>query len=105
VALVLETVGVERDAIFADFLRSNAAVPQLRAQILDTIRNRAETPSPEVMSFAEARITDEVLGVREEYLDAAQRTIDAEFGSSAKYLAALGVTPDEVSRLRESLLG
>ena len=35
VATVLEAVGIERDAILADFLRSNDAVPSLRESILD----------------------------------------------------------------------
>jgi protein-tyrosine phosphatase len=104
VALVLETVGVPHDAIVADFLRSNAAVPQLRERILESIRNRAEeTTTPEIVTFAEARLDAEVLGVREEYLAAAKRTIDAEYGSTAGYLDALGVTEDQVTRLRESL--
>ncbi|MBJ7340438.1 tyrosine-protein phosphatase [Mycolicibacterium sp.] len=106
VALVLETVGVPREAILADFVRSNAAVPKLRERILESIRNRAEeTTTPEIVTFAEARLGEEVLGVRPEYLDAAKRTIDAQYGSSAGYLEALGVTSDEVSRLREYLLG
>ncbi len=105
VALVLETIGVPREEILADFVRSNAAVPQLRERILESIRNRAEeTTTPEIVTFAEARLGDEVLGVREEYLDAAKRTIDAEYGSSADYLEALGVTSDQVWRLREYLL-
>ncbi|MET0474460.1 MAG: tyrosine-protein phosphatase [Mycobacterium sp.] len=106
VALVAETVGVPRDAIVADFLRSNAAVPQLRDRILESIRNRAEeTTTPEIVTFAEARLNEEVLGVREEYLDAAKRSIDTEYGSTAGYLEALGVTSDQVTRLREALLG
>ena len=81
-ALVLETVGVDRDAILADFLRSNDAVPQLRESILESVRNRAaEEPTDEIVTFAEARLTEEVLGVREEYLDAAWRMIDSEYGS------------------------
>lgn len=105
VALVLETVGVEKDAIMADFLRSNDAVPQLRERILESIRDRAEeSTTPEIVTFAEARLNEEVLGVREEYLDAARRTIDHEFGSPAKYLEALGVTPGDADRLRTSLL-
>lgn len=105
VALVLESAGVERDAILADFLRSNHAVPQLRDRILESIRNRAEeSTTPEIVTFAEARLDDEVLGVREEYLAAAQRTIDREYGSTVAYLEAVGVTSDQVSRLRESLL-
>ncbi|MEU0497084.1 tyrosine-protein phosphatase [Mycobacterium sp. NPDC006124] len=106
VALVLETVGVQRDAIVADFLRSNAAVPQLRERILESIRSRAEeTTTPEIVTFAEARLTEEVLGVHEDYLTAAKRSIDAEYGSSAGYLESLGVTADEVSRLRGFLRG
>jgi len=106
VALVLDTVGVDRDAIVSDFLRSNDAVPQLRERILESIRNRAvKTPTDEIVTFAEARLNDEVLGVRDEYLDAAWRTIDEEYGSPANYLGALGVTADQVSRLRSNLLG
>ena len=105
VALVLEAVGVEREAIAADFLRSNAAVPQLRASILESIQSRAaESSTPEIVTFAEARLTDEVLGVREEYLDASRRTIDRDHGSVPKYLAAIGVTTDQIARLREALL-
>jgi len=104
VALVLETVGVQRDAIVADFLRSNAAVPDLRERILESVRNRAdETTTPEIVTFAEARLNEEVLGVREEYLDAAKRTIDSEYGSTAGYLESLGVTSDQVTRLRQAL--
>ncbi len=105
VALVLETVGVGRDAIMADFLRSNTAVSPLRERILESIRNRAEeTTTPEIVTFAEARLNDEVLGVRDEYLAAAKRSIDAGYGSSAGYLESLGVTAEQVSRLRGFLL-
>ena len=80
VALVLETLGVDRDAILADFLRSNDAVPQLRESILESVRNRAaEEPTDEIVTFAHARLTEEVLGVREEYLDAAWRMMGSEY--------------------------
>lgn len=105
VALVLESIGVDRDAIIADFLRSNDAVPRLRESIMESIRNRFEDTTDEIITFAEARLTDEVLGVREEYLDAARRTIDADYGSLPNYLAALGVTADQVELLRAALLG
>jgi protein-tyrosine phosphatase len=105
VALVLEAIGVDRDAILADFLRSNDAVPRLRESIMESIRNRPEGTTDEIVTFAEARLTDEVLGVREDYLDAARRTIDAEYGSLPDYLASLGVTTDQVGLLRAALLG
>ena len=88
---MLEAAGVERDAIVADFLRSNEAVPQLRARILDAVRQRSDVEvTPELMTFTEARLSDEVLGVRAEYLDAARRTIDENFGSLDGYLRERG---------------
>ena len=79
-------------------------MPQLRERILESIRTRAgESATPEIVTFAEARLHEEVLGVREGYLAAAKRTIDAQYGSTAGYLEAIGVTKDQVSRLRESL--
>ena len=106
VALVLETAGVARDAILADFLRSNDAVPQLRERILESFRNRGDDDTTdEIITFAEARLTDEVLGVHADYLSAARRTIDEEYGSLANYLEALGVTDGDVDRLRTNLLG
>jgi protein-tyrosine phosphatase len=103
VATVLEAIGVDRDAIMADFLRSNDAVPQLREHILESVRDRSETP--EVVTFAEARLTDEVLGVREDYLAAARRSIEENYGGLRGYLTAAGVTDEDVARLRVELLG
>ena len=40
VALLLDAAGVDRDTVMADYLQSNAAVPQLRAQIMEMIRSR-----------------------------------------------------------------
>ena len=61
--------------------------------------------TPELLSFAEARLTDAVLGVRTEYLDAARRTIDDHFGSLDGYLRSAGITGADVARLRDALLG
>lgn len=102
VATVLEALGVPRDAIVADFLRSNAAVPQLRDRILESVRDRSATP--EVVTFAEARLTDEILGVREDYLAAAHRSIEENYGGLRGYLAAAGVTDEDVAKLRAALV-
>ena len=105
VASVLEAIGVDHDTIVADFLRSNDAVPQLRARISEMIAQRRETElTPEVVTFTEARLSDGVLGVREEYLDAARQTIDEEFGSLDAYLRDAGITAADVARLRSALL-
>jgi protein-tyrosine phosphatase len=103
VATVLEAIGVDRDAVLADFLRSNDAIPRLREQLLESVRERTETA--EEATFVEARLTDAVLGVREEYLDAARRSIADNYGSLRGYLEAAGVTDDDLTRLRAALLG
>ncbi|HME46847.1 tyrosine-protein phosphatase [Mycobacterium sp.] len=105
VAVVLESVGVDRDAIIADYLRSNDAVSQLRDRILDMMSQRAGSGmTPEAATFAEARLSEDVLGVREEYLDAARRTIDENYGSLDAYLRAAGVSADDLGALRTALL-
>jgi protein-tyrosine phosphatase len=106
IATVLEAVGIDRDTIVADYLRSNDAVPQLRARIYEMIQHRSDTElTPEVVTFTEARLSDGVLGVRAEYLAAARQTIDEEFGSLDGYLGDAGITEADVDRLRSALLG
>ena len=92
------------EAILADYLRSNDAVSRLRDAILTTMRSR-EGMTDEVISFAESRLTDEVLGVREQYLSSARRVLDETHGGLAGYLEAAEVTPVDVQRLRTALLG
>ena len=104
VAVALEAAGVDRDAILTDYLRSNDAVSRLRDSILSTMRSR-EGVTDEVVSFAESRLTDEVLGVREDYLAAARRVLDETHGGLRDYLAAAGVSGDDVARMRARLLG
>jgi protein-tyrosine phosphatase len=104
VAVTLEAAGLQPDAIMADYLRSNDAVGRLREAILTTMRSR-EGVTDEVVSFAESRLTDEVLGVREQYLFSARRVLDETHGGLAGYLDAAGVTDQDVARLRTALLG
>ena len=104
VAVALEAAGVGQDAIMADYLRSNAAIAPLRESILTTMRSR-EGITDEVVSFAESRLTDDVLGVREEYLASARRVLDETHGGLAEYLQSAGVTADDLARLRGRLPG
>ncbi|MGV0625660.1 tyrosine-protein phosphatase [Mycolicibacter minnesotensis] len=106
VAMVLRAAGVDRDAVFADFLRSNTAVPALREQIMEMIRSRPEPEiTPEVLTFTEARLSDAVLGVRADYLEAAERSAEENFGSIDGFLEAAGVTDADIHGLRSALLG
>jgi protein-tyrosine phosphatase len=104
VAVVLEAAGVAPDAIHADFLRSNAAVPALRQRILESVQERSGE-TPEIVTFAETRLTDEVLGVRIEYLQTARQVIDDVYGSLGGFLAEAGITDDELNRAQQTLLG
>jgi protein-tyrosine phosphatase len=106
VALVLETVGLDREAILADYLHSNAAAAQLRSRVLELIRQRADGElSDETAALTEARLSDEVLGVRGEYLDVARRAIDESCGSLDAYLREAGITEADVDRLCDVLRG
>jgi protein-tyrosine phosphatase len=104
VAVALEAAGVTRDAILTDYLRSNDAVATLRRHILETMGSR-DGITDEAVSFAESRLTDEVLGVREQYLVSARRVLDETHGGLDGYLQAAGVSDADVTRLRSRLLG
>jgi len=105
VGVVLRAAGVDADAVMADYLASNAASGQLRDQILTRIRDRfdGEIPS-EMAELTETRLSDDVLGVHEDYLDAALRVLDDEHGSLDGYLNAAGVTATDLDKLRAALL-
>lgn len=106
VSTVLAAVGVDRDVIVTDYLRSNDAVATLRDRISDMIAQRTDVElTPEVETFTKARLSDGVLGVRAEYLEASWKSIDESHGSLDGYLRATGITGDDVARLRSALLG
>jgi protein-tyrosine phosphatase len=104
VAIALEAAGVDKDLILTDYLRSNTATARLREHILETTRSR-DGVTDEVVSFMQSRLTDEVLGVREQYLSTSRRVVDENFGGLDAYLRHSGVTIDDVTRLRAQLLG
>jgi protein-tyrosine phosphatase len=104
VAVVLEAIGVSRDAILTDYLRSNDAVGSLRERIMESVTSHAGE-TPEIASFAEARLTDGVLGVRESYLATSHRVIDENYGDLKGFLRACEVTDDDIARARTELLG
>lgn len=104
VAVALESIGVDPDEILTDYLHSNTATARLRENILQTTRDR-DGVTDEVVSFMESRLTDEVLGVREQYLSTSRRVIDEQYGGLDAYLRVAGVTTDDVARLRSQLVG
>ncbi|MEU0673662.1 tyrosine-protein phosphatase [Streptomyces sp. NPDC006172] len=97
VAVTLLALGVERDAILADYLESNAKHRRYKVRRSGT---SADAYSPEVME-----LLGPLFDARAEYLTAALETIEANWGGVDPYLEqGLGLTEQTRERLRERLL-
>ncbi|MFI0235687.1 tyrosine-protein phosphatase [Streptomyces sp. NPDC016845] len=97
VAVTLLAVGVERDAIEADYLESNAKHRRYKVRRSGTT---ADTYSPEVME-----LLSPLFDARAEYLRAAFDTIEETWGTADRYFAeGLGFGAADRDRLRERLL-
>ncbi|MET7724169.1 tyrosine-protein phosphatase [Streptomyces mirabilis] len=97
IAVTLLALDVERDAIVADYLESNATHRRYKVR-----RNGSSEAarSPEVME-----LLIPLFDARAEYLTAAFETIEETWGGIDAYLErGLGVTPEQRERLRERLL-
>jgi protein-tyrosine phosphatase len=98
-SLVLDTLGVERPAILADYLAS-ARAPGLLALKPGIIASTAERHG----HVLPEEVVDALIGVKTAYLDAAFAEIEAREGSVAAYLQASGVTQATQDALRARLL-
>uniref|UniRef100_A0AAU2VJ62 Tyrosine-protein phosphatase n=1 Tax=Streptomyces sp. NBC_00008 TaxID=2903610 RepID=A0AAU2VJ62_9ACTN len=97
IAISLLAVGVGRETIEADYLKSNDTHRRYRVRRSDT---SAAGMSPEVME-----LLSPLFGAHSEYLAAAFATIDETWGGTDRYLSeGLKVTPATRERLRERLL-
>ncbi|MFE7711311.1 tyrosine-protein phosphatase [Streptomyces sp. NPDC057486] len=97
IAVSLLAVGVEREAIEADYLKSNDPHRRYKVRRTDT---SATGMSPEVME-----LLSPLFDARAEYLAQAFSTIEETWGSTDRYLAeGLKLTPEVLERLRGRLL-
>jgi protein-tyrosine phosphatase len=97
IAITLLALGVEREAVVADYLESNA---KHRRYKVHRSSSSASAYSPEVME-----LLSPLFDARAEYLQAAFETIDETWGGVDTYLEkGLKVTPEIRGRLRERLL-
>ncbi|MEU6534866.1 tyrosine-protein phosphatase [Streptomyces sp. NPDC047000] len=95
IAVTLLALGVEREAIFADYLESNAKHRRYKVR-----RTGDSAYSPEVME-----LLGPLFDARAEYLTAALETAEETWGGVDAYLErGLGVTPPVRERLRDRLL-
>ncbi|WP_028477258.1 tyrosine-protein phosphatase [Nocardia sp. CNY236] len=91
VATLLRAIGVAEADVRADYLLSNAAVSALRSMLTTKPASGMEFP-------------DDLLGVHPEYLDSATTAMTELHGDLRGYLAAVGLTPDLIERLRTRML-
>jgi protein-tyrosine phosphatase len=97
IAVTLLALGVERDAIVADYLESNATHRRYKVH---RSSSSAAAYSPEVME-----LLSPLFDARAEYLTAAFETIEQTWGGVDPYLEqALRITPELREGLRERLL-
>ncbi|GAA3149627.1 tyrosine-protein phosphatase [Streptomyces echinatus] len=97
IAVTLLALGVEREAIVADYLESNAKHRRYRVRRSGS----ADTAyTPEVMD-----LLSPLFDARAEYLEAAFASIEETWGGVEAYLAqGLALAPESRERLRERLL-
>ncbi|MFF0427092.1 tyrosine-protein phosphatase [Streptomyces sp. NPDC004520] len=97
IAITLLAVGVEREAIEADYVKSND--PHRRYKVRRSSTS-ADAMSPEVME-----LLSPLFDARMEYLRAAFETIEATWGTVDAYLSeGLKLAPETRERLRERLV-
>lgn len=97
IAVTLLAVGVEREAIEADYLESNATHRRYKVR---RGNNSPSAMSPEVM-----QLLSPLFEARIEYLTAAFETIERTWGDTETYLTdGLQLAPGTRERLREHLL-
>ncbi|MFH8496221.1 tyrosine-protein phosphatase [Streptomyces coeruleorubidus] len=97
IAVTLLALGVEREAIVDDYLKSNAKHRRYKVR---RSSSAASAYSPEVME-----LLSPLFDARAEYLAAAFDTIEETWGGVDTYLQkGLGLTPETRERLREQLL-
>ncbi|MFF0732957.1 tyrosine-protein phosphatase [Streptomyces chartreusis] len=97
IAVTLLALGVEREAIVADYLESNAKHRRYKVR---RSSSDASAYSPEVME-----LLSPLFDARAEYLTAAFETIEETWGGVDTYLEqGLRLSPESRDRLRERLL-
>lgn len=98
IAMVLELLGVSRDDIMEDYLKSDAARDALRDRFVR--RNQG-------LDFGRVadHLVEPVISADPDYLNAMFIAVDADFGGVETYVSeVLALSPDDVAQLRNHLL-
>jgi protein-tyrosine phosphatase len=102
-AMLLLLLGVAREAVYEDYLRSNEAVPAQIARLTDA--NGAPSGMPPVIASLPIGTIRVLFSVERTFLDAGFAAIETQFGSFDAYVAdGLRLTPEDLQILRTRLL-
>lgn len=93
VALALDAVGVDRDLIVEDYLRTGERIDEIMARLLSSPTYRAELEGHDPQRHAP------VPGAMERVLD----LLDDRFGGSVAWLRSHGMSPGELERLAKRM--
>lgn len=93
VALALDAAGVDRELIVADYLASRERIERILERLLSSPTYRAELEGQHADALAP------VPGTMERFFE----LVDQHFGGSAAWLAANGLEPGDLKRLRRRL--
>jgi protein-tyrosine phosphatase len=99
IAMLLTLLGVAREDVLSDYAKSDVFGRNLRmaGSVNETFRTSfGFVPSEEVMAM--------LIGTDSDFLAAALRTVEREWGSIAAYFEASGVDLDRQEQLRTALL-
>ncbi|WP_068276676.1 tyrosine-protein phosphatase, partial [Aldersonia kunmingensis] len=88
---LLSAVGVTEEDVLTDYLRSNSAVGPLRTSLVERFGDKFD-------------LSDEILGVTEDYYRIGMKVVAENYGSFTDYLDAIGIDDSLRGRLRERLL-
>lgn len=94
-AAFLTLMGVPKETVYEDYLRSNDYILPAYQQAIDDF----------VAAGGEADIPKAILGVKKEYLDAAFEEMNTEYGSIDQYFSnALGIDANQQQAMRDMYL-
>jgi protein-tyrosine phosphatase len=96
VALTLAAAGVDREAVIADYARTETLLPAERNEMIVARIREAHPNAKHAVDLATRSPAPVMRALLER--------IDAQWGSPAEYLAAHGVSDDELARLRSILI-
>ncbi len=97
-AMLLTLLGASKEDIFEDYLRTNIMRARQNQEIMAKERAKGK-------SMQEVKVLYQGLCVHSDYLTTTYAAIEKKYGSFMDYMtAAMGVTSDDISRLRNNYL-